>query len=522
MEQRGPCSATGVIPGTDPGAATPSQAMLNLPAAWQFSRGEGQMVAVIDTGVRPGPRLPNVEPGGDFVETTDGLTDCDGHGTLVAGIIAGQPGDDGFSGVAPAARVLSIRQTSAKFSPRTPGGDPPLARASARRRHAGPGDRACRRSRRPGHQHLRGDLPARRRPVDQAALGAALRYAAVDKDAVIVAAAGNTGPTGSLAGGTSCESNPLTDLGHPDDPRNWAGVTSVSIPSWWQPYVLSAASLTPDGQPSKFTMAGPWVGIAAPGENIVSVSNGDGGGLANGLPDDHQQRSRSTAPATRPATCRVSRRWCAASIPALTATQVMRRITATAHNGARAPSNVVGAGTVDPVAALTWELPAGPEPRVRAGKPVAVPPAPAPKDNTPRTVAFAGTAALALVVGPSPRPPRSPRTDERSPPREPSADPVAGTGRITLALLAVVPAVMAYPWRSPRDQWVLGIAVAVVIVLFGWWRGLHFTTILRRRLAMMRRRGGRPAPNPASASADHRAAAGRSAGPATRTCCRCR
>ncbi|BBZ37039.1 type VII secretion protein EccE [Mycobacterium conspicuum] len=65
--------------------------------------------------------------------------------------------------------------------------------------------------------------------------------------------------------------------------------------------------------------------------------------------------------------------------------------------------------------------------------------------------------------------------------------PVPGAGRITLALLAVVPAVMAYPWRTPREQWVLGVAVAVVIVLFGWWGGLHFTTILRRRLAMMRR-----------------------------------
>jgi type VII secretion protein EccE len=68
--------------------------------------------------------------------------------------------------------------------------------------------------------------------------------------------------------------------------------------------------------------------------------------------------------------------------------------------------------------------------------------------------------------------------------------PWPGSGRITLALLAVVPAVMAYPWRSTRDYWVLGIAAVVVILLFGWWGGLHFTTILRRRLAMMRRRGG--------------------------------
>jgi type VII secretion protein EccE len=71
-----------------------------------------------------------------------------------------------------------------------------------------------------------------------------------------------------------------------------------------------------------------------------------------------------------------------------------------------------------------------------------------------------------------------------------SSIPIPGPGRITLALLAVVPAVMAYPWRSPRDYWVLAIAVAVVIVLFGWWHGLHFTTILRRRLAMMRRSSG--------------------------------
>lgn len=68
--------------------------------------------------------------------------------------------------------------------------------------------------------------------------------------------------------------------------------------------------------------------------------------------------------------------------------------------------------------------------------------------------------------------------------------PIPGTGRITLALLAVVPAVMAYPWRSPREQWLVGIAVLVVVVLFGRWRGLYLTTILRRRLAVASRSGG--------------------------------
>ncbi|OBI55218.1 type VII secretion-associated serine protease mycosin [Mycobacterium sp. E787] len=401
MEQRGPCSTSGVIPGSDPAAVTPSQAMLNLPAAWQFSRGEGQLVAVIDTGVRPSQRLPNVDPGGDFVETTDGLTDCDGHGTLVAGIIAGQPGDDGFSGVAPGARVLSIRMTSAKFSPRTPGGDPLLARASL---DVATLARAIVHAADLGARVINVSaitcVPADR-TVDQAALGAAIRYAAVDKDAVLVAAAGNTGPAGSVASGTACDSNPLTDLGRPDDPRNWAGVTSVSVPSWWQPYVLSTGSLTPDAQPSKFTMAGPWVGVAAPGENIVSVSNRDGGGLAglaNGLPDEHQHLVALSGTSYAAGYVSGVAALVRGKYPQLTAAQVVQRITATAHNGARAPSNLVGAGAVDPVAALTWDLPTGNHPDPGAVRPVAVPPAPTPTDTTPRTVAFAGTAALALVV----------------------------------------------------------------------------------------------------------------------------
>ena len=63
-----------------------------------------------------------------------------------------------------------------------------------------------------------------------------------------------------------------------------------------------------------------------------------------------------------------------------------------------------------------------------------------------------------------------------------------GTGRITLVLLVVVPAAMAYPWHETTERWILGIAVAVVIVLLAWWRGLHVTNIVRRRLGLL---GGR-------------------------------
>ena len=396
MRQRNPCATTGAIPGTDVATANPNQLSLNLTEAWTHSRGEGQLVAVIDTGVTPGPRLPNVDPGGDFIASGDGLTDCDGRGTLVAGLIAGQPGADGFSGVAPAARILSIRQTSARYTPSDPGEDPVLARATLESRTLA---RAIVRA---------ADLGARvisisavacipvGKNFDQSELGAALRYAAEQKDAVIISAAGDSGATGIAAG--ECGSNPLSDPALPSDPRNWSGVASLSLPAWWQQYVLSVGSLGPAGQPSPFTMAGPWLGIAAPGESITSVSNDAAGGLANGIPGSEQQLVPVSGTSYAAAYVSGVAALVRSRFPELTAQQVVDRLTGTAHGAARSPSNLVGAGSVDPVAALTWNVAATERVDTAAVRQVAAPAPSTPTDPLPRVVAFAGAGILALLV----------------------------------------------------------------------------------------------------------------------------
>ncbi len=395
MSQRAECVTTGIRPGSDPAGVSANQAMLDLAGAAQYSRGEGQTVAVIDTGVRPGPRLPNVTGGGDYLSAGDGLTDCDGHGTLVAGIIGGQPGPDGFTGVAPAARLLSIRHSSPRFAPNAGGKDPAsvqaiveietLARAVVRAADLGATVIAITTTTCLSPDNL----------GDQQTLGAALRYAAIDKDVVIVAAAGDSASTGGP--GAPCASNPLGDPDQPNDPRNWAGVGSVSVPSWWRQYVLSVAALTAEGQPTDFTMAGPWVGIAAPGQGIVSISNDAAGGLANGMPDGRGGMTPLDGTGYAAAYVAGTAALIRSRYPALAADEVVRRLTATAHNGAQAPSNLVGAGTVDPVGALTWTVnPVGDS--APTTKHVAAPTPPPPADHTARTVAFIGTAVLAAVV----------------------------------------------------------------------------------------------------------------------------
>ena len=135
-EQRRVCSAPTAFPNSNFADKPWASDYLRIGDAQKFATGAGVTVAVIDTGVNGSPRVP-AEPGGDFVDKAgNGTADCDSHGTLTASIIAGRPAPtDGFIGVAPDARLLSLRQTSEAFQPvgaRTDPTDPNTTRTAAR------------------------------------------------------------------------------------------------------------------------------------------------------------------------------------------------------------------------------------------------------------------------------------------------------------------------------------------------------------------------------------------------------
>ncbi|AGF71566.1 S8 family serine peptidase [Corynebacterium halotolerans] len=93
-------------------AAAPAGPPPGLAPAHRIATGAGVRVAVVDTGVADHPQLGGVVPGGDLVspQAPEPLLDCDGHGTVVAGVIAARD-----SGIAPDATVISVRQSSAHY-----------------------------------------------------------------------------------------------------------------------------------------------------------------------------------------------------------------------------------------------------------------------------------------------------------------------------------------------------------------------------------------------------------------------
>ena len=87
--------------------------------AWPHTTGSGVTVAVVDTGADySAPDLAGrLLPGQDYVNASNAAQDQNGHGTLVAGIIAADQNNNvGVTGVAPAASVLPLRALDASGS----------------------------------------------------------------------------------------------------------------------------------------------------------------------------------------------------------------------------------------------------------------------------------------------------------------------------------------------------------------------------------------------------------------------
>ena len=337
----------------------------------------------------PPPPPPDVPSNGPGDPTSDQADDPE-----VPPPPPGAP--DGIVGVAPHAVIISIRQSSRAYEPVNPGPGDMEGRkkagtiaslASAVVHAANIGAKVI-------NVSVTACVSAAD-PLDQGAIGAAVWYAATVKDAVIVAAAGNDSEDG-------CAQNPSFDPLSASDPRDWHQVKTVSSPSWFSDYVLSVGAVDNSGAPIGKSLAGPWVAAAAPGVGIMGLSPATGG-PANAYPPIHPGDKNMPMWGTSFSAAYVSgvAALVRAKYPGLSAHQVINRILQTAHNPPRGVDNQVGYGVVDPVAALTFDVPAGdrlpPAAQSRVIKPV---PPPAPPDHRARNVAlvFAGVVVVVIAV----------------------------------------------------------------------------------------------------------------------------
>lgn len=199
--------------------------------AWQHTAGSADVtVAVVDSGVDL--RHPDLvgrlrDDGRDFVDGDDDPSDENGHGTNVAGIIAGTLGNgEGIAGLAPGVMILPVRVMNAKGY----GSDRAIARGV--RYAADKGARVINLS--------LGATLTIGADSESKQVSEAIRYAQ-DHGALVVVAAGN-------------DFVPLPNAITGDNPD-----------------VLIVAATDEDDVKADFSNSGPWIGVAAPGVHILST-----------------------------------------------------------------------------------------------------------------------------------------------------------------------------------------------------------------------------------------------------------
>lgn len=83
----------------------------NLPSSWQYTKGEGVRIAVLDTGVdlNHSDLIENILTGKNFINPSEPPEDDNSHGTHVAGIICASNNEQGMVGVAPKSKVIPVK-----------------------------------------------------------------------------------------------------------------------------------------------------------------------------------------------------------------------------------------------------------------------------------------------------------------------------------------------------------------------------------------------------------------------------
>ncbi|HEX5540326.1 MAG TPA: type VII secretion-associated serine protease mycosin [Micromonospora sp.] len=308
-------------------------------SVWPLTQGEGVVVAVIDSGVSANhPALAGqVLPGRDYnLPEHGGRCDEVGHGTLIAGIIAGRPGTGApFSGIAPKAQILPVRVL--RDAEHTRDESLPDTIAAAIRWAVDNGADVINLS-------LETTIPTE-------ALANAVAYAR-ERDVVLVAAAGNQ---------------------KADQQRHLP-----AYPAGYQS-VIAVAGIDEQGQHVDTSISGDYIDVAAPGLEIQGPAP--------------QGKGYRTETGTSYATAYVS--GVAALIrarhPNLSADAVARRIRYTADSPPEGRNSQVGYGVVNPYRAVNATLGSRSNPPLEA---LAPPAPPADPQATAKTIAI-----LAAVSG---------------------------------------------------------------------------------------------------------------------------